>query len=209
MRGVVLSVLMMVGSLPACVEGPDSIDPEPVDVEDLTKDLAPIRDQHGVPGLAGAIVGLDGVEAMGAVGFRRDASGPLVTVDDAWHLGSDTKAMTATLLAIQVAGGVVRWEPVFLTCSATSIRAGTTSRSKIWRCTGVGPSTTSRRADRICGRVSGCAMGPTIGAPAHGLPKNFSGSQPSDRVVTLPIRTLATSCWEPRWNAPPIGRGKT
>jgi len=33
-----------------------------------------------------------------------------VTADDHWHLGSDTKAMTATLAAILVEEGLIRWD---------------------------------------------------------------------------------------------------
>ena len=46
---------------------------------------------------------------MGAVGVRKYGSDTPVTVDDQFHLGSDTKAMTATMLATLVEEGKLSW----------------------------------------------------------------------------------------------------
>ncbi|MEM8884453.1 MAG: serine hydrolase domain-containing protein [Planctomycetota bacterium] len=77
---------------------------------DLSKLLEPIRKQHEVPALGGAIVKGGKLEAIGAVGVRKLGSDKAVTVDDLWHLGSCTKAMTATLLARAVERGDFAWE---------------------------------------------------------------------------------------------------
>ncbi len=61
--------------------------------------LAPLVERHGVPALGGAIVALDGLAAVGVAGHRAAGHDAEVAVDDLWHLGSCTKAMTATLLA--------------------------------------------------------------------------------------------------------------
>jgi CubicO group peptidase (beta-lactamase class C family) len=45
----------------------------------------------------------------GAVGSRRAGRGEAVTPDDLWHLGSCTKAMTATLAARLVEQGKLKW----------------------------------------------------------------------------------------------------
>jgi CubicO group peptidase (beta-lactamase class C family) len=72
--------------------------------------LEPIRQKHNVPALAGAIATDKGLEAIGAVGVRKVGTDIAVTVGDQWHLGSDTKAMTATLIGALVEEGKLGWE---------------------------------------------------------------------------------------------------
>ena len=55
--------------------------------------------------LAAALVNSKGLVAVGAVGVRKRGDTTAVTVDDQFHLGSDTKAMTATLIARMVEKG--------------------------------------------------------------------------------------------------------
>jgi CubicO group peptidase (beta-lactamase class C family) len=72
--------------------------------------LTPYLDKYGLPALAAAVV-MDGkVVAAGAVGTRRTGEKFPVTVNDRFHVGSDTKAMTATLAAIFVEEDKLRWE---------------------------------------------------------------------------------------------------
>ncbi len=76
-----------------------------VPLVDLAELLAPIRERHAVPALGAAVL-VDGkLAALGVAGIRRAGHDEKVTVDDLWHLGSCTKAMTATLLARQVEAG--------------------------------------------------------------------------------------------------------
>lgn len=72
--------------------------------------LKPIRDKHDLPALAGAVVTSRGLIAVGAVGVRRYGDPTPVTTADQFHLGSDTKAMTATLLALLVQEGKLSWK---------------------------------------------------------------------------------------------------
>jgi CubicO group peptidase (beta-lactamase class C family) len=72
--------------------------------------LEQIRQKLKLPALAGAIVTSQGLDAVGAVGVRKAGTDVHVTVDDQWHLGSDTKAMTATLLGVLVEQGKIRWD---------------------------------------------------------------------------------------------------
>jgi len=66
------------------------------------------RGAHGVPGMGAAIV-LDREVTVAVAGKRRvDRDGPLVE-SDAFHLGSDTKAMTASVVARLVDRGVLHW----------------------------------------------------------------------------------------------------
>ncbi len=79
-------------------------------VFDISTDLDSVRKQNDVPALVGATVTSRGLEAIGAAGVRKLGAPDKVTVSDQFHLGSDTKAMTATLLAIFVEQGKLSWK---------------------------------------------------------------------------------------------------
>jgi D-alanyl-D-alanine carboxypeptidase len=72
-------------------------------VTDLAEMLRPIRDQTGVPAVGAVLLDSNGIRAIGVDGVRvlrtEDQNPVPVAVDDLWHLGSCTKAMTATLVA--------------------------------------------------------------------------------------------------------------
>ncbi len=72
--------------------------------------LETIRAKRKLPGLVGAIVEGDEVVAIGAAGVRNlDARQP-ITIDDKLHIGSCTKAMTATVLARLVERKKLAWD---------------------------------------------------------------------------------------------------
>jgi CubicO group peptidase (beta-lactamase class C family) len=77
--------------------------------ENLNCLLDPIRTKYRLPALVGAIVTSRGLSGVGAVGVRKYRTNTPVTIDDQFHLGSDTKAMTATLLATLVEEGKISW----------------------------------------------------------------------------------------------------
>ncbi|CAN5453147.1 hypothetical protein BH11PSE11_BH11PSE11_02770 [soil metagenome] len=62
-----------------------------------------------LPALAAAMVKEGKIVSIGAVGTRRAGENIPVTLDDRFHIGSDTKAMTALLCAILVDEGKLRW----------------------------------------------------------------------------------------------------
>lgn len=62
------------------------------------------------PALAGAIVSREGVLWSSVRGVRQAGGSDPVTVDDRWHLGSNTKAMTAALFARLVEQGRADWD---------------------------------------------------------------------------------------------------
>lgn len=74
---------------------------------DLASVLEPIRARSGLPALAAAVIEGDRIAAIGAVGVRKSGDPTPVALGDAWHLGSDTKAMTATLFALYVDEGKI------------------------------------------------------------------------------------------------------
>lgn len=72
--------------------------------------LQPYLAEYGLPALAAAVARDGAVIAAGAVGTRRLGHELPVTLDDRFHLGSDTKAMTALLAAMLVERGSLRWD---------------------------------------------------------------------------------------------------
>jgi CubicO group peptidase (beta-lactamase class C family) len=68
------------------------------------------RARHTLRGMVCAIVTKDGIASIGADGMRRRGSPDPITVDDRMHLGSCTKAFTATLAAVLVADGTIKWD---------------------------------------------------------------------------------------------------
>ncbi|MGE0417935.1 MAG: serine hydrolase domain-containing protein [Acetobacteraceae bacterium] len=72
--------------------------------------LRPYLAQYGLPALAAAVVQRGTIVAAGAVGTRRAGTQIPITVDDRFHIGSDTKAMTSLLAATFVEQGKLRWD---------------------------------------------------------------------------------------------------
>ena len=65
----------------------------------LAQAFEAIRQKHNLPALAGTIVTAKGAGEILATGVRKAGTDVPVTANDKWHLGSDTKVMTACLLA--------------------------------------------------------------------------------------------------------------
>lgn len=72
--------------------------------------LLRLAEDGGVPALGGVVVGREGVIHLEVAGVRRAGSPAPVTAGDAWHLGSNTKAMTAVLFARAVEAGLTDWD---------------------------------------------------------------------------------------------------
>jgi CubicO group peptidase (beta-lactamase class C family) len=77
--------------------------------DDLATTLEPYRKAGGMPALAGAVFKGGTMVALGATGVRKQGDATAVTSGDLWHLGSDTKAMTATLVGIAVDAGTLHF----------------------------------------------------------------------------------------------------
>jgi CubicO group peptidase (beta-lactamase class C family) len=71
--------------------------------------IGPILEESKAPALAGAVVTADGLSWIGAAGRRAGPGSAKVTKDDLWHLGSNTKAMTAAVYARLVEKGKAKW----------------------------------------------------------------------------------------------------
>ncbi|HSV72315.1 MAG TPA: serine hydrolase domain-containing protein [Chthonomonadales bacterium] len=72
--------------------------------------LEPIRAARDVPALAAAVARDGRIVAVGATGLRALGHDVRVTREDRFHIGSCTKAMTATLAAVLVERGRIRWD---------------------------------------------------------------------------------------------------
>src|SRR5687768_10277826 len=72
--------------------------------------LESIRAKYELPGLAAAIVSQGKVTAIGAAGVRKIGSPEKVTIHDHVHIGSCTKALTATMLARLIESGKLDWK---------------------------------------------------------------------------------------------------
>jgi CubicO group peptidase (beta-lactamase class C family) len=96
-----LTALLLAGAqLTAWAAGPASLN---ADLEELCK-------KYTVPGMAAAVWRDGEVFASGAGGVRKAGSPERVLVTDKFNMGSCTKSVTATLAAVLVEKGVVRWE---------------------------------------------------------------------------------------------------
>lgn len=78
--------------------------------EDIGLLLGPIRKKNDLPALAAAVIIKGKTAGHAAVGFRRYGSETHVTSEDQFHLGSCTKAMTATLCGMLIEKGDLSWD---------------------------------------------------------------------------------------------------
>ena len=73
---------------------------------DVAAELEPIRQEYDFPALAAAVI-LDGeLHALGVVGVRHYGREVPTRPNDPFHLGSCTKAMTASLVCLLVDEGI-------------------------------------------------------------------------------------------------------
>jgi len=76
----------------------------------INQALTEIVDDGKAPGMIAAIISSEGVIAIGSAGVRKAGTSMAMTDKDLVHLGSCTKAMTATMLATLVAEGKMSWD---------------------------------------------------------------------------------------------------
>src|ERR1051325_5380997 len=73
-------------------------------------------------GMVAAVLRGERIIAQGAAGVRKRGSTERVTLDDRFHLGSCTKAMTATLVAMLVEEGKLNWTTTLGELFADTVR---------------------------------------------------------------------------------------
>ncbi|MGL4230733.1 MAG: serine hydrolase domain-containing protein [Casimicrobium sp.] len=80
-----------------------------LDFKNLQPTIETVRASHKLPALGAVLVTSEGVQSLATSGVRKRDDKTPVTNDDLWHLGSDGKAMTATMVARLVEKGMMKW----------------------------------------------------------------------------------------------------
>ena len=78
--------------------------------QDLTPLLETSLKESKLPALAAAAVSATELKGIGATGLRQLGESATVSINDKFHLGSCTKPMTATLTAILIEDGLLKWD---------------------------------------------------------------------------------------------------
>lgn len=108
------NALTALGSLPILTAAPAWAQDAAPDPTTADQALDAAFGQHQPPALAGGIVTLEGgLTWSGARGIRRNGSEDAATVADRWHIGSNTKAMTAAAHARLVQQARAGWDVPF------------------------------------------------------------------------------------------------
>ncbi len=84
--------------------------PEQTPASTTAQTLETIRKKYGFPALAVVVVKDGKICDRAAVGVRKKGDPTLVTTNDLFHIGSCTKSMTATLAAMFIDEGKLRWD---------------------------------------------------------------------------------------------------
>lgn len=107
MRRLLLCLLLLA---PLPLRGEPDKQASPLTAKELQTVLEKARTQHNVPALAAGIIRGGGQPVAAVAGVRkRDAETP-ATAEDHWHLGSNTKPMTALLVALLIEQGLLDWD---------------------------------------------------------------------------------------------------
>ena len=91
-----------------CADEPPLVVKKSADPE-ISSRLRALVEKYKLPGIVGGIVHGGDLIAVGVSGVRKFDSPELMTVNDKMHLGSCTKAMTATRIAMLVEEGKLDW----------------------------------------------------------------------------------------------------
>ena len=83
---------------------------ESVKSDSIQQMLTKVVNDGESPGMISAIISGDSIIAIASAGERKAGSGIAFTINDVVHLGSCTKAMTATMIATLVAEGKLSWD---------------------------------------------------------------------------------------------------
>jgi CubicO group peptidase (beta-lactamase class C family) len=117
-----LAVLGAISALFSERQAKNSLEPPAIRVRhdpDLASRLEQLRNAQGVPGIGAAILRGDEV-SVAVAGKRRLGFDTAIADGDAFHLGSDTKAITASVVARLVDRGVLRWNQPLAEAMANS-----------------------------------------------------------------------------------------
>lgn len=175
--------------------------------DSLDQQLETLRASAGVPALGGAIVTVEGLLWSGVTGLRQQGGTTPVTLSDRWHLGSNTKAMTAVLYAGLIADGRAAWgmtvpqlfpdldtDPAWASTTIEQLmghRAGVVDSSVMmsWMASAWAPGADVRDVRTALARA-------VFGAPPAGEPGAFSYSNAGYIIVGAAIERVTGEPWE-------------
>ena len=170
----------------------------------LAELLERVRAKYKLPALAGAVVTIEGVIDQAAVGVRKAGTSIPVTVDDLWHLGSETKAMTALLVGTFVAEGRLAWtDPALAFFPQTAdavpaVRRGITVAQLLSHRAGIAENYPRDRAARLEGSLPEQRRQVAawlLQAPAHPA-GSFHYSNGGYVIVGAILEQIAGADWE-------------
>ena len=108
-RTACLALVVLASACPAQPTTP-AAPTQPVEARDLAGVLEPIRAKHGLPALTAIVFTDRDILARGVCGVRALGDPTPAAMSDLWHLGSCTKAMTATLIGSMVDCAELSWD---------------------------------------------------------------------------------------------------
>jgi len=177
---------------------------------------------HAPVGLAGAVVTGEGLAWSGSRGRRRLGDDEQVTTADRWHLGSNTKAMTAAVFARLVEQGRARWgmplaeafpglamDPGWADTALDDVmhhRAGLRDEPAMGRTWLLG----ARADPRALPEQRAAIAARALGAPPGGTRGEFAYGNANYVVVGAAIEAITGGSWEDALRAElfgPLGMG--
>ncbi|MFW6181578.1 MAG: serine hydrolase [Spirochaetota bacterium] len=82
-------------------------------------------DRYGLPSMGAVVVTHGERSYLNALGLRSKGSNTAVTAGDAFHIGSNTKSMTAVLAAVTVQNGWISWDDTIGGIIGEEVEVGT------------------------------------------------------------------------------------
>lgn len=111
-KRMTLGLLLPAAALGLASCGDDPAAPPPP-AANLHEALARACQEHGIPGLGAVVIrtgGPGGAPTLAVAGLRKLGAPDSLQAADLWHLGSNTKAITATLLGVLVERDSLAWD---------------------------------------------------------------------------------------------------
>src|SRR5580693_6771671 len=102
MNKLMLSISVVVASASVAMAAAET--------KSTTETIEAIRKKHDLPALAVVVVKDGRICDRAAVGVRKHGDPTPITTNDLFHIGSCTKSMTATLAAMLIDQGKLRWD---------------------------------------------------------------------------------------------------
>ncbi len=102
--------IMLAVALALSWRTPDTLHAAAPRSKDVSALLTPIIQKHDVPGMGAAVVYNGETVALGVAGVRTRGKPDKIATADRFHIGSDTKAMTAMLCGVLVDEGQLTWD---------------------------------------------------------------------------------------------------